>query len=191
MAFVLQASGLTIYGCWTPRATNGRSRRLVARKKQKTVRFWSSMTHSLLFSEPRTVTIRCTPSVFYVRGFFVEITLSVKHIVYIYVRSLVLTMGLRQCRKSGKRFVTLSPNIIHRNGHFQKNMEGVPRLAGISFWKPNWKLSGSVWGIRRTRFQPARFQRCARELECCNQSSVDNPMRLTLQHNKDRRRYMV
>lgn len=65
------------------------------------------------------------------------------------------------------QLVNLSPNIVYRVGDFQKAMEGVPRFAGISFWEPNWKLPGSVWGIRRTRFQPTRFQRRACELGWC------------------------
>lgn len=77
------------------------------------------------------------------------------------------------------------PEIIHRNGDFQKTMERMPRLARVSFWKSNWKLSRSVWGVRRTRFQPARFQRRACKLKCCSLSSVENTMRLTSQHNED------
>lgn len=83
------------------------------------------------------------------------------------------------------QFVNLSPKIINRNGDIQKTMEGVSRFAGVSFRESHRKLAGSVRGIRRTRVQPARFQRRACGLRRCNQSSIENAMRLTLPKKKN------
>lgn len=63
-------------------------------------------------------------------------------------------------------FLTPALVVLHRNCDFQEAMEGVPRPAGITFRMSDWKLACCVWGIRRPRLQPARFQRCVRKYQC-------------------------